>query len=194
MKTSVVFDDFDGENEDSAWRVDFAGRAEAPDLDGEGGVACWAQWCYRVTALADIECCPGEWTHMSIGVPDEEPYTSVESLIEQSMTVSENDADYTKKFRSSGGPLMMRGAEWNNEGDHLLEEGESAVFCFTAPDSPVSAAPIGMKVGSIRLFDTIAGPGKHSCPVGAPTTTPWGAGLLILTLFSIRLAETLHRR
>ncbi len=163
QKSSVVFDAFDSEDPDSAWSVTYLGQSPADDLDGPGGVPCWSNWCYRVTALATTTPSPGEWTHMSVGIPSEQPYTSVEALIEASMVVSVDDGDYTRKLRSSGGPLPMRGAEWNNGGDNLVDEGESADFCFTAPAATVVSVPIGMKVGSVRLFDTIAGPGAASC-------------------------------
>jgi len=195
QNTSVVFEDFDAEAAASAWRVTFLGRSPAADLDGPSGVACWAKWCYRVTALADTTTGPGEWTHMSIGIPNAEPYTSLEALIGGSMVVSENDGDYSRQLRSSGGPLMMRGAEWNNQGDNLVDQGESADFCFTAPYAQIVSAPIGMKVGSVRSFDTIAGPGEAACPsAAAPAVGYPGLSLLALAMAALGVRAARRRR
>lgn len=98
------------------------------------------------------------------------------------MTVSKFDSDYSKKLRSSGGPLMMRGAEWNNEGDHLVTKDEFADFCFTGPYANIISAPIGMKVDGDRLFDTIAGPGKAKCPPTAPAPAAGASVLGVVAL------------
>jgi hypothetical protein len=181
---SVTFDDFPSVAT-SDFRVTFLGTSPAPDLDGPGGIAAWLEWCYRITALQDTSTSPGEFTHVSFGIPDAPPFNQVESEIENSMVVSDNDADYSAQFRSSAsGPLAMRGAEWNNEGDHLVTENEAADFCFSTPAAPVGQIPIGMKVDGDRLFATIAGPGFGPRP--APTLAPSGLAGLALLLFAIR--------
>lgn len=177
-QTTVTFDSFPSVAT-SDFRVAFLGTSPGTDLDGPGGFGSWVEWCYRITALQTTTTSPGEFTHVSFGIPDIPPFNQVESLIEGSMVVSVNDADYSAQFRSSAsGPLAMRGAEWNNEGDHIVTQDEYADFCFTTPATGVGAIPIGMKVDGDRLFSTILGPAGGTAAAPAMST----GALVLLTV------------
>ena len=62
---------------------------------------------------------------------------SVKSSIESSMTATPNNGDYDKDFRTSGGPLGGElGAAhvlWNNQDDHVTDQGESVMMCYATP-------------------------------------------------------------
>lgn len=189
---TVIFDDFDTESVTSDFRIDFLGAAPGADLDGAGGFSSWTKFCYRVTALQDTTTSPGEFTHLGFEIPDAEPYNSALTEIKNSMSVSANDADYSKTLRDpKGGPLPIRGVEWNNVDDHIVTQGENADFCFTTPSAGVGPVQVGMKVGSVRQFAYIFGPAgpSKSTPVAS------AAALLILCagLFAVTVRQ-LHRR
>jgi len=178
---TVVFVDFDAESVTSDFRIDFLGAGPGTDQDGAGGFDSWTEFCYRVTALQDTTTSPGEFTHLGFEIPNAEPYNSVLTEIENSMMVSVENADYTTNLRDpEGGPLPIRGVEWNNVGDHIVAQGENADFCFTTPRTGVGPVKVGMKVGSVRLFDYING------PAGPSESTP-AVSLVSLSVLAITL-------
>ncbi len=189
---SVVFDDYSVATSD--FRIDMLRKSPQPQMAGTAGVQRWEKWCFRITSLQDTDYEPGEFTHFGVHITSaQHQYDSdIQNAIEASMSVNPNDGDYSKDYKSSGGPLNgyvdTPMVLWNNNDDHVRSAGESAKFCYAAPEVPYTEAMVGLKVGGDRRSATLKIVPSPSVP-----TLPFYM-LLLLGLALIGLAFKYQRK
>lgn len=152
--------DFSSESSNSLFSIIALPKNPRPDLAGTDGVAEWQQWCFKITALRDTGTEPGEMTHIgaALSVDQHMNDPNIRSTILSSMTVA-SDKVYWHLLKTSG-PLNALGWHvlWENNSDDLVDNGDSAVFCYATPAIPGNTMEIGGKVAGLRIFQFLSPP------------------------------------